>query len=46
VYAQLRTAVRRALQRRDVQAEHLEPIALRVTEQAAVTFGDRPPPAI
>jgi type I restriction enzyme R subunit len=42
VYAQVRASVRRVLQRRGVRPEDLEPITLRVMEQAAATFKEWP----
>jgi type I restriction enzyme R subunit len=42
VYAQVRAAVRRVLQRRGVRPEHLEPITLQVMEQAKATFANWP----
>jgi hypothetical protein len=42
VFAAIRAAVRRTLQRRGVQPEHLEPITARVMEQAAATFANWP----
>src|SRR5438132_1577203 len=42
VYSAIRAAVQRTLQRRGVKPEHLEPITLRVMEQAAATFKDWP----
>jgi type I restriction enzyme R subunit len=42
VHAQIRAAVRRVLQKRGVKPEHLEPITVRVMEQAAATFKDWP----
>jgi len=42
VIADLRAAVRRTLRKHGVRAEHLEPIATRVLEQAAHTFANWP----
>lgn len=42
VQSQLRAAVKRTLQKRGVKPEHLEPISVRIMEQAAATFADWP----
>jgi type I restriction enzyme R subunit len=42
VQSQIRAAVKRTLQRHGVKAEHLEPISVRIMEQAAATFRDWP----
>lgn len=42
VQSQIRAAVKRVLQRRGVRPEHLEPISVRVMEQAATTFANWP----
>lgn len=42
VYAAIRATVKRTLRQRGVQEEHLEPITLRVMEQAAATFANWP----
>jgi type I restriction enzyme R subunit len=42
VYSAIRAAVQRTLQRRGVKPEHLEPITLRVMEQAATSFANWP----
>ncbi|MBX9579105.1 MAG: HsdR family type I site-specific deoxyribonuclease [Gemmataceae bacterium] len=46
VLADLRAAVRRTLRKHHVKAEHLEPLADRVLEQAEYTFAHWPLPAI